>query len=78
MLTNAQRRALKWARGAAQIGLRDGTIEQSIDLGLSGAALDAVIAALDRRGYVEGDYARITPKGLAALAEAEAARKAAR
>lgn len=68
MITNAQRRALKWARHGT--GLRDGTIEQSIDLELSGAALDAVIGALERRGYVEGDYARITSKGLEALAEA--------
>jgi hypothetical protein len=74
MLSNAQRRALKWGRDGSP--LRDGTIEQSIDLELTGAALEKVIAALERKGYLAGEFARITPAGLAALAEAEAARKA--
>lgn len=64
-MTRAQIKALKFA--ARWYGLRDGTIEQSLQIGLSGAALNAVISALETQGCVGGPYAVITDKGLAVL-----------
>jgi DNA-binding MarR family transcriptional regulator len=46
--------------------LRDGSIEQGMQIGVTGAALTAVISALERRGLVDTEGA-ITPAGLAVL-----------
>ena len=66
MTTAAQIRALKFARDYWP--LRIGTIEQSDRIKLSGAALDAVITSLERRGLVDAD-GRITDAGRLLIGE---------
>jgi DNA-binding MarR family transcriptional regulator len=65
-LTAAQRRALRFAQH--WMPLRDGSIEQGLQLELTGAALEAVIRALERRGLVD-EKGAITPAGEALLTD---------
>jgi hypothetical protein len=63
-LTKMQLAALRLSR---RWPLRDGSIEQSIQLGIQGAALEKVISSLERRGLVGGECATITDAGLDVL-----------
>lgn len=66
-LTKAQAAALEFADRWGP--LRDGSIEQGLQLGLHGAALDAVIAALEKKKLVDATGA-ITVEGKRVLATA--------
>lgn len=66
VLSAAAVRALRFAH--TRYPLRDGSIEQGLQIGLTGAALEAVIQGLERRGLVDATGA-ITPQGEAWLSE---------
>lgn len=63
ILTEAQARALRFSNYQP---LLDGVIEQQIELGIKGAALAAVIKALQRKALIDSD-GLITVSGIRAL-----------
>jgi hypothetical protein len=60
-MTAAQQRALKWA--SRNHGLRCTSIDYGMQYGVTGAAFDAVVNALERKGFIAGDDGTITAAG---------------
>jgi hypothetical protein len=63
-LSTAQRKALSFAE--TWYPLRDGSIEQGLQIGVTGAALDSVIKSLEHQGLVD-EHGALTAAGEAEL-----------